>query len=108
MLRLIIRAEKIREALVEAFPGTDLRAQQVIALAEEVGEFVGAARRFMGMARRPGGKTAMAEELADVVIAAFVTAGVFDINLPLEIDHKMSIIMSRGWREVPDWPGNDR
>ncbi len=50
----------------------------------------------------------MAEELADVVITAFVTAGVFDINLPLEIDHKMSIIMSRGWREVPDWPGNDR
>ncbi len=108
MLRLVNQAGRILEALQEAFPGTDLRAQQVIALAEEVGEFVGAARRFMGMARRPGGKTPMAEELADVVITAFVTAGVFDINLPLEIDHKMSIIMSRGWREVPDWPGNDR
>ena len=48
--------------------------RQVLGLAEEVGEFVGAYRRWSGQARRTGSAEDMWEELADVVITAFVTA----------------------------------
>jgi NTP pyrophosphatase (non-canonical NTP hydrolase) len=78
----------------------ELRPQQVIALSEEVGEFAGAARRYLGMARRPGSFGDMAEELADVIITGFVTAHVFDINLEKEIAAKLAIIFERGWK---DW-----
>src|SRR5688500_5156091 len=47
--------------------------RQVLNLAEEVGEFVGAYRRWAGKARRSGTAEEMYAELADVVITAFVT-----------------------------------
>lgn len=73
--------------------------RQTLALAEEVGEFVAATRRYLGMARRTGTKEEMEAELADVVITAFVTAHVLDINLPHRIADKLRIIFTRGWRE---------
>jgi len=78
----------------------DLQPQQVIALAEEVGEFVGAARRYMKLARRPGPIEDVASELADVMITAMVTARVFNIDIVSEIDKKLAIIFERGWK---DW-----
>ena len=99
MSELMRESDVIRRALESQWPNGDLRAQQVIALAEEIGEFVGAARRFMGMARRTGTFEDMAAELADVVITAFVTAEVFEIVLPVEIEHKLDIIMNRGWKD---------
>lgn len=78
----------------------DPRARQVLALAEEAGEFVGAARRYMGMARRPGPWEDMAAELADVVITAFVTAAEFDVNLAAEVRGKLEIIFTR---PLKDW-----
>ena len=77
----------------------DLHTLQIIAMAEETGEFVGAARRFMGMARRSGTYGEMAAELADVVITAFITAEVFGIDLEQVIPYKAKIILTRGWRE---------
>lgn len=94
-------AQTIAQKLVDVGFGdnlADLRVQQIIALAEEAGEFVGAARRYMGMARRSGTHNEMAKELADVVITAFVTAHIFDIDLPSEISDKLDIMFSRGWR----------
>jgi len=48
--------------------------RQVLALAEEAGEMVGAYRRWTGRARRTGTADEFRAELADVVITAYVTA----------------------------------
>lgn len=91
-------ARAITRAL-EAEGFAPMATMQVIALAEEVGEFVGAARRHLGMARRSGSRKEVEEELADVVITAFVTADVFGFELRHIIQDKLDIIFARGWRE---------
>jgi NTP pyrophosphatase (non-canonical NTP hydrolase) len=63
------------------FPAEGERERQVFALIEEVGEVVGAYRRWAGLARRTGSFEDMANELADVVITSYVTAAVFGIDL---------------------------
>lgn len=97
--RLRHYADIIRRELWKYFPRSQERERQVIAMGEEVGEFMGAARRYMGMARRNGTYEEMAEELADVVITAFITAEVFDIQLNAEISSKISKILTRGYKE---------
>lgn len=80
--------------------GPDTAAQRdVLALAEEVGEFVGAYRRWSGQARRTGTATDMHLELADVVITAYVTAHDLDIDLDSVITTKLATIYARGWRD---------
>lgn len=97
---LMERATEMENQLQEAgFSAEQGRVRQVIAVAEESGEFVGAARRYMGMARRTGSFEDVQMELADVVITAFITAATFDIDLPAAISTKLQIILSRGWRE---------
>lgn len=73
--------------------------RQVLNLAEEVGEFVGAYRRQAGLARRSGTAEEMYAELADVVITAFVTAEEFGVDLEALIGQKLAVVFSRGWRE---------
>jgi NTP pyrophosphatase (non-canonical NTP hydrolase) len=97
--RLRHYAAIIRRELWKYFPPSEEQERQVMCMAEEVGEFVGAARRYMGKARRSGTKEEMAMELADVVITAFVTAEVFDIKLNAEITSKLSEILTRGWKD---------
>ena len=75
--------------------------RQALALAEEVGEFVGAVRRFHGMARRTGSFDDVRHELADVVITAFVTAHEMGFDLEAAIDEKVAVIYDRGWRDEP-------
>jgi NTP pyrophosphatase (non-canonical NTP hydrolase) len=75
-------------------------ARQVLNLAEEVGEFVGAYRRWTGQARRSGTAEDMWAELADVVITAFVTAHELEIDLHAVITAKLHTIHTRGWRET--------
>lgn len=94
-------ADVIRRALWDHFPREEERNRQVMCMGEEVGEFIGAARRFMGMARRDGTFEEMAEELAGVVITAYVTAEVFNVKLPEEIERKLNTILSRGYKESP-------
>lgn len=81
------------------FPRAEAATRQVFNLAEEVGEFVGAYRRWKGMARRTGSFEDVARELADVVITAYVTAIELDIDLDGEISSKLEVIYSRGWHE---------
>ncbi|MET7397654.1 MazG nucleotide pyrophosphohydrolase domain-containing protein [Dactylosporangium sp. NPDC005572] len=72
--------------------------RQTLALAEEVGEFVGAVRRHYGMARRSGSFEDVEAELADVVITAFVTAHTLGIDLPAAVGAKLDVVFTRGWR----------
>ena len=67
-------AVEIVERIREHFPDTDLTQQQVLCLAEEAGEFVGAYRRWAGMARRTGPWEDVKAELADVTITAYTIA----------------------------------
>jgi NTP pyrophosphatase (non-canonical NTP hydrolase) len=53
----------------------------VLNVAEEAGEFVGAYRRLCGWARRDGTGQEAAEELADVVIAAFSAGAALNLDL---------------------------
>lgn len=47
----------------------------------------------------------MDAELADVVIAAYVTAHVLGIDLRAAIEDKLAVIFTRGWRDGGDRPG---
>lgn len=74
--------------------------RQVLGLAEETGEFVGAYRRWSGQARRSGTAEEMHEELADVIITAFVTACELGVDIDAVITAKLRKIHARGWRET--------
>lgn len=84
MIDLRNLAAEIVERLREHFPDTDLSQQQVLCLAEEAGEFVGAYRRWAGMARRTGSWEDVKAELADVTITAYVTAELLGVADALE------------------------
>lgn len=86
-------------ALAEKFPQADPKVRQALNVAGEAGEFVEAFRRWMGMARRNGTHAEMMDELADVVIAAFVMAHTVDGNLTDAVAHKLRIVTSRGYKE---------
>lgn len=87
--------------LCEHFGLATLPVQQVLALAEEAGEFTAAYRRWAGMARRPGGWDDVCTELADVVITAYVTACVLGIDLDAawRAKAKAEVVLARDWRE---------
>ena len=51
----------------------------MLCVVEEAGEFAGTVRRYMGLARRDGNKQDMQDELADVIISAFI-AGANQLN----------------------------
>ena len=72
---------------------------QVLMLAEEVGEFVGAYRRYVGKARRQGSFEDMQAELADIIIGGLCVAQYLNIDINTAIDSKLSIIFARGWRD---------
>jgi NTP pyrophosphatase (non-canonical NTP hydrolase) len=100
----VARIARIREEIAAEFdsvPGDrEETLRQIIAVAEESGEFVGAARRYYNMARRSGTFEEMAQELADLVITAFIFAEIADIDLGAEIETKLDIIEMRGYREM--------
>lgn len=69
---------------------------QMLCVAEEVGEVVQAYRRATGRARQPGDWAKVAEELADVVIVAHVTAELAGIDLDAAVERKLAAIEARG------------
>lgn len=94
-------AEDITWKLCDAgFDPATAVQRQVLNLAEEVGEFVGAYRRYTGQARRTGTAEEMHDELADVVLTAFVTAAEMKIDLEAVIAAKLAKVYSRGWRDT--------
>jgi NTP pyrophosphatase (non-canonical NTP hydrolase) len=68
----------------------------MLCLAEEVGEVVQAYRRATGRARTTADWSAVAEELADVVIVAHVTAELAGIDLDAAVTAKLAAIDARG------------
>lgn len=93
------RAAEVERELVAAGFTERPALRQGLALAEEAGEAVAAIRRWAGLARRRGTLLEVEQELADVVITAFVTAEAVGINLPTAVERKLSEIFARGWRE---------
>jgi len=73
-----IIAARLREA---GFDGDGAIDRNVLCLAEEAGEVVGAYRRYTGQARRTGTLAELAAELADVVITGHVAAHEMDVDL---------------------------
>lgn len=90
-------SENIRGAGFD--PDQDL-TRQVLALAEEAGEFVGAYRRWQGLARRTGTRQEMLDELADVIITALVTCERLGEDISDVLSHKLEKIFTRGWRDA--------
>jgi NTP pyrophosphatase (non-canonical NTP hydrolase) len=94
-------AARLADRLREHFDPATLPVQQVLALAEEAGEFTAAYRRWAGLARRSGPWHDVEAELADVVITAYVTAHVLGIDLDAAARAKTEVVFTRGWREPP-------
>ena len=94
-------AASLADRLREHFDPATLPVQQVLALAEEAGEFTAAYRRWAGLARRTGPWHDVEAELADVVITAYVTAHVLGIDLDAATRAKTEVVFTRGWREPP-------
>lgn len=91
--------DRITATLRQHF-GADREAErQVLALGEEVGEFLGAYRRWAGLARRTGPWSDVCDELADVAITAYVVAAHLGIDLDAAIDAKTAVIFSRPWKD---------
>ena len=82
MITMSIANEIVQRLRANGFPADVAVQRQVLALAEEAGEFVGAYRRFAGMARRSGTAHDVRAELADVVITTYVAA----VELGIEVD----------------------
>lgn len=83
-------------------PGEPWPAQpnvEVLRLGRSVGDFVGAYRRWSGMARRTGPWDSVVESLAKVTQAAYATAVSLEIDLDAAWRKKATTIMSRGWRD---------
>jgi len=94
-------AARLAARLREHFNPDMLPVQQVLALAEEAGEFTAAYRRWAGLARRSGTWHDVEAELADVVITAYVTAHVLGIDLDAAWRAKAEVVFTRGWRQPP-------
>ena len=92
-------AHEINIALQESFNNPNREEHQVLCLAEEIGEFVGAYRRYIGGARRDGPWSDVVEELADIVITSWVLADMLKIDLEQAMSDKLTIIFNRGWKE---------
>lgn len=93
-----ICAEIMQQIRCAGFDSSQESVQQVMCLAEEVGEFVGAYRRWAGMARRSGPWSDVEDELADVIIVAMCTADAFGIDIRSALTRKLHILVTRGWK----------
>lgn len=96
---LTLTGAYVADRLRAHFDQATLPVQQVLAVAEEAGEFTAAYRRWAGLARRPGTWHDVQAELADVVITAYTTAAVLGIDLDAAWRAKAQVIFTRGWRD---------
>jgi NTP pyrophosphatase (non-canonical NTP hydrolase) len=75
---------------------------QAMNVVGEAGEFAEAYRRYSGQARRVGSREDMENELADVIISAYVFAAKTGIDLDAAVVRKGKIVMTRGVRDSRD------
>jgi NTP pyrophosphatase (non-canonical NTP hydrolase) len=74
-------ARIVHHLRANGFTARDAAQRQVLNLMEEAGEFIGAYRRWTGLARRPGTVQDVHAELADVLITAYVTAAELGLTI---------------------------
>lgn len=72
-----------------------LRYRQVLQLADEVGEFIHAWRRWNGNSRTTGTQSQAEAELADIVITAYVSALILGLDLETALAEKLCVIEDR-------------
>ena len=84
-----------------AFPGMYEQhpLQPTVCVTEEAGEFAGAMRRAMGLARRKGTIPEAEDECVDVIISALCAAEIYGFDLETAFERKLSKIFTRGWHE---------
>lgn len=92
--------ERIRaiaaEAMVQRSTYDEAVLVNALCVTEEAGEAVKEIRRHMGFGRKVSPITRVAEELADVIISAWVTAEMLNIDLWWAIEHNLEHIKERG------------
>ncbi|MCP2340193.1 hypothetical protein [Actinomadura rupiterrae] len=98
--RMFDLGQQIATEMRKHFPVQDERDRQILALAEEAGEFVAAYRRWTGRARRTGPFTDVIDELADVLITAYVTSAVLDSWVPVRRDDIARLLTEEPVRQV--------
>ena len=105
MLESSDNAKFAKEFIKTAYPSTESLPPewaQVLNVVGEAGEFAEAYRRYVGHARRVGNFEEVSQELADIVISAYVTAERLGINLDAEIKVKQEAIMVRGFKDIQE------
>lgn len=91
------RIHSITQTVIDTYSaGKEAILQQALVLAEETGESVKEVRRYLGFARSTSTCGKVGEELADVIIAAAVTADMLNIDLDEAIARKLHVIEQRG------------
>lgn len=92
--------ERIRAVAAEAMVRRSTYDEAVLVNAlcvtEEAGEAAKEIRRHMGFGRGVSPITSVAEELADVIISAWVTAEMLNIDLWWAVERKLEHIKDRG------------
>lgn len=91
-------------AKVAEVTNLDVRSNEYILsqlgkLTEETGEAFGSYLRASGFSRRRGSWDEHQEELADVVITAYVLAASEGFDLDAAIEKKLALVMTRGWKD---------
>lgn len=86
-------------ARIDGEPTLQWMLAEATHLGEEAGEAQGAIRRYLGYARRRGSLTEAMDELADVVLQAYILAELIDGDLDDAIQTKLETIFSRGWKQ---------
>jgi NTP pyrophosphatase (non-canonical NTP hydrolase) len=92
----------IRNELDKHFDPATAAYRQVMCTGEEAGEFIKAYRQWAGLARQKGTRKKVEEELADIIITAYVTAVVLGIDLDEAVEDKLQDVLTRGWKEWED------
>lgn len=85
----------INKMLAAGFSAETMEAQAVMCMAEEAGEAVKAARRYMGLARTVGTIEDLRDELADVLIATAGVAHMFGIDLNSAVGRRAEYVLAR-------------
>lgn len=90
---------ELRKAGVYEEDSTSEANRQIMALAAEAGEVIGAYLRYTGQARRSGSKEELEDELTDLILTAFATAYINGLNPDDFLERKLRVIFERGWKE---------
>ena len=81
-------------------PPHEMLMRQALKLAEESGEVIKALCRYVGISRKSGSVQEVEDELADVVLSAYLLAHYLPGDIDAAIARKAGADYLRGWREL--------